>query len=636
MAKRNKKDPRQPGSPPDQPSVSDAPAAVAVAPEPEAAKGGVRLGPDSAADQAIRFLAANRLAEAESLCHKILDAKPHHGGALHALGLVHLKRRQLPKAVEHLRDAASRAPDNAQYHANLGEALRRSGQFDEALVAFRRSFVLYPEFLTAHLGIANTLRDQGHLAEAIAHLRVAVAIDHRFAEGYHYLGLALKENGDAKGALAVLRKAVSLKPNYTEAEMSLGNLLEDLARWDEATTVFEGVLAHAPNHAGALNNLGNIHRVLGRMDQAEACYQKILDRDPDNPQARYNLSRTRKSEGGDLKTVEEMTVRLQAAGVSDPEKVSLHFSLGKILDDLGEYDRAFAHFADGNRLDTRPPSYEPDHSDQFVNRLIALFDEDFARQRRGLGSESERPILIVGMPRSGTTLTEQILASHPDVYGGGERATLPEIANRIGATMRIHQIYPESMAMLDSLSACRLAEDYLGEIEAASGKAKRVTDKLPANFNHVGLFALLFPKARVIHCRRDPMDTCLSCYFQHFTQVMPFSRDQASLAHYYRTYMRIMDHWRKVNPIPILDVRYEDVVADIDGQTRRILEFCGLPWDDACLRFFETQRAIKTASVWQVRQPLYDSSVGRWKHYAQQLEPLRLALGDLAPPPEAG
>lgn len=591
------------------------------------AKANRRISPTKAVEQAMRALAANRLDEADALCQGVLKARPHHGGALHAMGLVHLKRRRLPQAVEAFQNAVGRSPDNPQYHANLGEALRRSGRFEDALESFRQAYVLHPEFLTAHLGMANALRDLGRLPEAMAQLRVAVAIDHRFAEGHHYLGLALKEKGDQPGALAVLRKAVALKRNYTEAEMSLGNLLEDLGKWEEAIVVFRQLLSHEPNHPGALNNLGNIYRVLGRMEEAAEFYRKIIERDPNHAQARYNLSRTGRAGDDGPRDVAEILSLLETPGLSEGERVSLHFSLGKIYDDMGEYEKAFHHFTEGNTLDHRPPEYDAAGHDQLIDRLIAVCDADFFAHHRGIGSQSERPLLIVGMPRSGTTLVEQILASHPEVYGGGERSALPDAVNRLGTMLKLPQTYPEGLNQLDTISACRLADLYESELPAAAG-ARRITDKLPANFHHVGLFALLFPNARVIHCRRDPMDTCLSCYFQHFTQVMPFSRDQKMLAHYYRAYTRIMDHWRGLKPLPILDVDYEKVVADQEGETRRLLDFCGLEWSDACLRFFETERAVKTASVWQVRQPMYASSVGRWKHYASFLEPLGAALAE--------
>ncbi len=587
--------------------------------------------PDKAIEQAIRLLAANRLDEAGRLCQQVLKASPHHGGALHAQGLVYLKSRLLPQAVEAFQEAISRQPSNPQFHANLGEALRRSKRLDEALAAFQRAFVLLPEFLNAHLGIGNTLRDLKRLPEAMAQFRVAVAIDPRFAEGYHYLGLTLKEAGDAPGALAVLRKAVALKKNYTEAELSLGNALEDMGKYEEAAQVFQGLLAHDPGHAGALNNLGNIYRLLGKMKEASECYSKVLAKDPSNAQARYNLSRTGKSGEKDKGSVDEIAAMLAQPDLTDAEKVPLHFSLGKIYDDLSDYGQAFHHFMEGNRLDQRQPGYDGAAHEALVQRIMAICGKEFFAKRRGMGSESQRPVFILGMPRSGTTLTEQILASHPSVYGGGERPDIPDIAARLHHVLKIPQTYPDCLPQADSLSLCKLAEEYLDQLPQAAALARLVTDKLPPNFHHLGLIALLFPNARILHCRRNPLDTCLSCFFQFFSQVMPFSRDLSSLGRYYRAYVRLMDHWRKTLPLAVLDVDYEAMVADQEGMTRRILDFCGLEWNDACLRFFETERAVKTASVWQVRQPLYASSVERWKHYERFIGPLKESLGDLAP-----
>ena len=268
--------------------------------------------------------------------------------------------------------------------------------------------------------------------------------------------------------------------------------------------------------------------------------------------------------------------------------------------------------------------------------MIAIFDKRLFSRRQGFGSESQAPVFIVGMPRSGTTLIEQVLASHPRVFGAGELDQISHLVNAISAEISGAPPYPDSAADLDALTACRLGESYVSYIGRLSDGSDRVTDKMPGNFMHLGFIALLLPGARIIHSKRSPIDTCLSCYFQHFTQPMPFAGDLTNLGTYYQGYERIMTHWRNVLPLPMLEVDYEEMVGDHETMCRRIVEFSGLEWDEACLQFHKTERTVKTASTWQVRQPLYTTSVARWRHYEAFLGPLKKALGESPPKGRAG
>lgn len=588
----------------------------------------------SSADQAViaamQFIGTGQIAKAEELCKKLLQKHPLSAPVLHTAGLVDYMKRDYPAAIKKITQAVQIDDSNAQYFCNLGEALRRDDDHKEALAAFERAIVLKPEFLKAHLGAGNVLRDTKKYVEAISKFRLALAINPNFAEAYHYLGVALIEQENIDDAIPVLRKAVALRPMYMEAQMSLANALEQNGDSEEALGIYQGILERAPQNVAIHNNVGNILKNLGRMDEAVEHYQKALEIDPDHAPAHYNLSRTQKSDGGDGDETSRMEDLLKDEGLDDNRKINLHFALGKIYDDLGLYDKAFKHFESGNDLDTRGEAFNAENHSMVVNRLMAQFNKNFFNKRYGIGSESAMPVFIVGVPRSGTTLVEQTLSSHPQVHGAGELAEIGTAVQRMQATVGEGSPYPECITELDAISAIKIAEDYLRFIRKDAGDAIRVTDKMPGNFLHLGIIALLFPKATIINCRRQPEDVALSCYFQHFTAIMPFSRKLDDLGSYISDYDRIVKHWHDVLPIKILDVHYEDMIGDHEGMSRKIVEHAGLEWDDSCLDFYKQDRPVKTASSWQVRQPIYETSVARWKNYEKNIKPLTKALGDLA------
>lgn len=595
--------------------------------------------------KAMQSIGAGRYQEAEALCRDIVAKQPNNAAALHALGLTHYMVRRYDQAIEHMTKAVQFDGTNAQYYCNLGESLRRAQRPDEAIETFEKALALKPEYLHAHLGMANALRDLGRRPEAMARYRLALALNPRFAEAYNYLGAMFLEQDRKTDAIAVLRKAVAIKPAYMEARLTLAHALDADGQLDEAKQVYEQLIAAQPNNTAAHNNLANLLKSQGRIDEAIAHYERALEINPSNVQAYYNLSRAKTAKSDD-KEIARLESMLERPKLTDPERMNVHFALGKIYDDLGRFEAAFGHFEKANDLDSRSAPFDPRAHKALVDRLIVIFTKALFARRQGFGSESALPVFIVGMPRSGTTLIEQVLASHPRVFGAGELDQISHLVNAISAEISGAPPYPESAAELDALTACRLGESYVNYIRRLSGGGfARVTDKMPANFTHLGFIALLLPGARVIHATRDPLDTCLSCYFQHFTAPMPFANKLASLGRYYRGYERLMAHWRQVLPLPMLEVPYEEMVDDHEAMCRKIVEFCGLEWDPVCLQFHKTERTVKTASTWQVRQPLYSTSVARWRHYEAFLAPLKEALGEsypgasggaTAPPPAPG
>jgi len=578
---------------------------------------------------AMQHINFGRIAEAEKLAGPLLEQYPLEPQVLHIQGLIFYRKMAFKDAIEQFSKAVQIDKQNPLYLGNLGEAYRRDRQFDKAMETFSKAIEIMPEFLMGHLGIANTLRDQGKHKEAISKFRLALAINSTFAPAYHYLGLTFADMDRQKEAIPLLRKALALRPGYLEAQLSLANVMEMDGQSDEALAIYRTLLKKMPNHIGIHNNVGNILKNKGEIDESIVHFEKAMELDPDNVSAYYNLSRARQDpESEDLDRLEKMVVDPR---LNNEQHCSLHFTLGKIYDDLGDYEKAFNHFKTGNELDTRDKPFDPRQFAFVVERLIATFNQEFFAGRKGFGSESTLPVFILGMPRSGTTLVEQTLASHPRIFGAGELNNIGQIINSLPQRQGKLAGYPECATLIDAISACQLGEEYVSYLRSVGGDAERVTDKMPGNFINLGFIATMLTRARIIHCQRHPLDTCLSNFFQHFAQVMPFSRNLTFLGNYYRGYHRIMQHWHKVLPLKIFDVSYEDMVTDHEGMTRKILDFIGLEWDDACLEFQKTKRSVKTASNWQVRQPVYTSSVERWKNYDLFIGPLREALGDVLP-----
>ncbi|HYA20273.1 MAG TPA: sulfotransferase, partial [Burkholderiales bacterium] len=309
---------------------------------------------------------------------------------------------------------------------------------------------------------------------------------------------------------------------------------------------------------------------------------------------------------------------------SDDERRQLHFAAGKLYDELERYPEAFEHFRQAN-ASYRGRFVREEHG-KMVNDAIALFQPERMRNMPRAKITSDRPVFIVGMPRSGTSLVEQILASHPHIFGAGELNDINQYANGMQARLGAAVPYPACLGWVTQTVLNGLAQQYLDRLLAMDKTAVRVTDKMPHNFLHLGMIAMLFPGARVIHTMRDPMDTCLSIYFQQFNELHPYAHNLSDLGYYYRSYEKLMTHWRSVLDLPLLEVRYEELVAEPRVWIPRLVEFCGVEWNDRCLQFHETKRAVNTPSTEQVREPMYSRSVGRWRHYEAQLDPLKIAL----------
>ncbi|TIL52559.1 sulfotransferase [Mesorhizobium sp.] len=445
---------------------------------------------------------------------------------------------------------------------------------------------------------------------------------------YHLsLGEAYVKVSEYAPAIKHMQYALELQPGLIEALCALGRTYTAFDKPDMALPLYEKALKINRDHPKVRAGLASALSGLGRMDEAAAYLKQAIARRIGVPAAYNDLVQTRNF----TEEPEELQSILRELGnpkLGSEGAQQLHHAAGKVLNDLKRYDEAFDHFnkakqASGQRFDI-------DLYRRWVNSMIETFTPDFLAARAGYGNPSEAPVFVVGMPRSGTTLTEQICASHPDIHGAGELSKLSRVANAIGLkTSSAGDLNQPITSITEDLSRT-LAEEHLSYLRARAPAALRVVDKTPHNFELIGLIGLLFPNARIIHCRRDAIDNCVSCFVLKFSEAHSYNTDLNTLGLYYREYDRLMRHWNEVFPGLIFENRYETLVDDQEAQSRRLIDYLGLPWDDACLRFFERDGSVNTPSRWQVRQPIYKSSVKRWKNYENEIQPLIQSLGDLA------
>lgn len=460
-----------------------------------------------------------------------------------------------------------------------------------AIRCFERAVKEVPQNPHYHLTLGETYLKVGEHVHAISHFERACELKTDWVEALCALGRAYTEFGKADIAVPLYEKALKIDGGRPLVRMGLANALVSLGRMADATDKMKEAISHRQDVAAAYNGLVSIRKFM----EEPAEFKSILA-ELKNPAL-------------DRKSIQQ-----------------LHYAAGKVLNDLGRYDEAMDHFRQAKRSARR---FDMEAYRRSVDFMIELFSPKMMATRVGYGSSSEVPVFVLGMPRSGTTLTEQICASHPDAYGAGELTKLRRIINRLAPKTRSPDELRGSILDMTVDQSKSLAEEYLAHIRQKSPEASRIVDKLPHNFELIGLIRLLFPKARIIHCRRDAIDNCLSCYFLSFNEDNSYTADLRTLGLYYREYDRLMHHWDDVFPGQILRNRYEDMVSDQEGQSRRLIDHLGLPWDDACLRFFDKGGSVNTFSRWQVRQPIYSSSVSRWKNYGSAIQPLIEGLGDL-------
>ena len=596
---------------------------------------------------------------------RALELDPSLAQAWNNVGILHYEADAFEEAVRHYQRAIALAPGYVEAISNLGNALRALLRHEEALEAYRRALQLQPGHVDALNNMGTALRDLGRRQEAEQAYSRALMLKPDSPAVINNLALAYKERDLLEDAAILLLRSMVLDPAKAQTMTYLALVRLDQKRLEDAEIAATRALALAPEDGEALNamglvrfeqqdtraaldffrraverkpaladahnNIGNILKEDGQFDAARDAYERAIALDPREAAYYLNYSDPRKFTEGDpyLLAMEEME-----RGAADTSKLSrqrLNFALAKAYDDLGRHEQSFACLSRANQLKRETVAYDEAKTLQAFDRIAAVFDRKLVNRAKG-GSGSSLPVFIVGMPRSGTTLVEQILGSHPKVHPAGELSDFNWLVDQTPSPRGGRFVYPDDAAWMSEEQLAALGQAYVERLRRRDPTAARITDKMPANFLLLGLIRMALPGARIIHVRRDPVDTCMSCYSKLFSGEQNFSYDLGELGRYYRKYAELMAHWRRVLPADaMLEVRYEDVVADLEGQARRLVAHVGLDWDERCLAFHQTRRPVRTASASQVRRPIYTSSKGRSKAYAGHLGELVEALGDILP-----
>lgn len=567
---------------------------------------------------ALALLQQNDLAGARVRYAEVAAADPGDSRAQFMLGVIHARQGELEPAEHHLRRAVELEPGLAAAWLNLGQVYELLQRYAEAEDGLLKALALQPDLLDASESLGRVLFATGRIAGAIERFHAVVEREPSRLPALSGLITSLHLAGRMSAAYQVGTQALSIAPDHAGILISMGQICRDVGGLDESLQYFRRVLELAPGHPAALLGEAEVLERMGRPDEALARLQPLLPHADRNPDVLILYARIASRLGLDADIAARLEGALHSAGLNVRSREQIHYLLGELYDRAGRYDEAFAHYRSANDPAGRDPAQDrnPDPTDAIIAGLGAPGFASLPRvERAGI-----TPIFIVGMPRSGTSLVEQILASHPEVYGAGELNFISVIAAELGYGNGNGAFAPDPEALRT------LSRRYLDVIAEHTGGARFFTDKMPHNFLYLGLIALLFPHARILHTRRDPLDTCLSCYFQNFSGTHQYTRDLGRLGRHYRNYERLMDHWRRLG-VPFLDVEYEALVGDPEAVSRRMLDYCGLDWNEACLRYYESGRVSDSASYNQVNKPVYTTSVGRWRHYADHLAPLREALG---------
>jgi tetratricopeptide (TPR) repeat protein len=603
---------------------------------------------------AIAAYRTGKLDRVEQLCNRVLTLQRDHVASLQMLAAVACQTGRLPQAIQFVQKVVKLEPDSVSGHIQLGNLLRRDGRpsdameelrtalqlqpnsaeahndlglihlqeerFSQAADSFARAIEINPTLALAHYNKAVALEERGLLDEAVGCLRETISLRPDLAEAHVKLGFLLSSDGYRRSAIDCFRRAAALKPGSAFAFICEARCLELDGQTAAAEEMARRAIALDPQNTDAHRLLGDILMQQGRFDDAAASFDLAIAVNQQQVAAYGDLAHVRRLKKTDRPLITRMIGRLSAPRISIGEALTLHFALGKAHDDLGEYSDAVRHFDEGNRLKRQfCKRYAEASGAAAIDRVIARFTAEFFLRNGEFGSDWDGPLLVVGMPRSGTTLVEQILSSHPEITAGGELGFWQERA--AGFEVDRH-------GRIDPAWLSQTAADYRSVLTEFSTTSLRITDKLPQNFYYTGLVHLVFPRARIIHCRRHPIDTCLSIYFQNFGGRIDYAYDRGDLLAVYRQYQRLMAHWRKVLPADcFFEIQYEELVAEREPWTRKMIQFSGLEWDDACLQPQRNRRPVRTASVWQARQPVYQTSVARWRNY----EPWLGCLRDLLP-----
>lgn len=597
---------------------------------------------------------AGHVGQAEEICKKLLKKKPKNAPALHLLGLIAKEKGELAYAATLVKKALTYSPSNARYHLNLGLIFAQDKKVPLAMTCFQQALKLDPLFADAMFNLAvlfqleinyemaekyyrnliaisphhlNTLNNLGEVlnltdrtVQGISFLRQALLIQPDFLPAQYNLGLALlaSQNSSDLNEACLMFERVAGKTNNADAWFALANTRVRLNYLDEAIDAYDRALKLQPNFISAINNKGLALIQAGHIKLASQTYKTAMKVNTNDPRTLYNYAMVVEKDQREI-LQQAISNELENKTHSASSRSLLYFGLGRLLDKQKKYHQAFQTFQAANLA--HAAKHDPVGHTNSVSKLISRFDQNLFAQYAGLGCTSNAPLFIVGMPRSGTTLVEQVISAHPKVYGAGESNELNHIAGRLSSVNEP----PYDLAVLDdvlTIEINKIGSEYIRTLMPDKPEIHNFTDKMTTNFLHLGLIALLLPNARIIHCRRDPVATCMSCFTHHFEGNLPFTYNLSHLGSYYRDYLLLMAHWRKNLPVKMFELDYEQLVAEPNKVIPELISYCGLEWNERCLKPHENQRPVSTASFVQIREPINNSRIGHWHQYNPWIQEL--------------
>jgi tetratricopeptide (TPR) repeat protein len=567
--------------------------------------------------------------EAEIAFREALRQNPNLALAHSNLGQLLLERNELDQALVQCREAVRLFPNFAEGLSNLGNVLRAQDNLEEAKECYRKALALRPDVAMIHNNLGQALQEEGSLDRAIECYKKAIDIDPRSARFECHLASALAAKELPRDAITHYRRALELEPGWAEAHNGLGHQLQEENDLEQALSCYQEALRLKPDFADAHANIATILAEKGDLDGSEQCYREALRCDPDYVGAYAVLATHLRDKLPAADTV-IMHQFLEREHLSEWKRALLHHGLAHICDARAEYDKAAEHAdrANYHRRETwtrEGKTYNRAEHAGFVLFLVKQFGPEYFERVRGWGLTTEVPTFVFGLPRSGTTLLEQILASHPQIHGAGELPLGKESFDKVPALLGHSDPPAVCMPQITEAAVQQIGKSHLADLQRFNAQARRIVDKMPDNYLWLGFLATLFPTGKFIYSKRDVRDIAVSCWITNFKQIR-WACDQEDIAGRILSHLAIMDHWRRVLPVDVLEVEYEETVANTETVARRIIDFCGLEWDPACLSFHENQRTVRTASLSQVRQPIYKGSVERWRRYEKALAPLFSAL----------
>jgi tetratricopeptide (TPR) repeat protein len=637
-------------------------------------------------DRALSLLELKKIGEAEAVCRKVIYVDADNVNFLALLGTISILKREPAQAIDFLKQAVAIEPDFAKAQTDLGNAYLFTNDYENAVVHLRRSIEIEPENETAFYGLADALLHTGRGKEADEVLEKAFLLNpdkgklakageyiqqnkHKAAEkltrevlrrnpenvdamrmlaklamqanifkeaekllrrvielvpALHgtYLDLAqcLREQDKYDEAVEYAKKAIRLRPDKAQSYSVLASLLAAGSRTHEAIEAYKACLEFRKDSSNIYLGYGHVLKTAGKQNEGIKAYKDAIRVKAHNGEAYWSLANLKTYPFSDDEIIEMESI-LDDKDLDDENRVHFLFSLAKAYEDQKNYEKAFHYYNEGNTTQRMHISYDPVQTEVLHEDIKKVFTREFLSSKKNLGNPDPSPIFIVGLPRSGSTLIEQILSSHSQVDGTSELPDLSKVVMSLNKQRRAKG-YPSAVAELEDEEFYQLGSKYIESTKRVRRGAPYFTDKMPNNFPTIGFLSLFLPNARVINAMRHPLDSCMGCYKQHFARGQTFTYDLMELGEFYLEYHSIMQYWHSVLPGKILDVQYELMVTDQEAQTRRLLEYCGLPWEDACLNFHETDRPVRTASSEQVRQPIYESSLNTWCRYESHLQDL--------------